>query len=145
MKYNLKLDIAKPIIEWNKVFNMNRFIFFIMTCSVFFNISYQNISAEQDESDSLSSDSVQWIDINDLVPNTISLQELSEEQVVQVKKIHETFSEVNPNTLEEWIDGFEVDLNPDNEIQIWLNIGGGSLCTFNRKSRTKFRSKNGSL
>ena len=88
---------------------------------------------------------MQWIDINDLVPNTISLQELSEEQVVQVKKIHQTFSEVNPNTLEEWIDGFEVDLNPDNEIQIWLNIGGGSLCTFNRKSRTKFRSKNGSL
>jgi hypothetical protein len=101
---------------------MNRLIF-IITGIVFINMSCENGRTEQDESNAVTQDSVQRIDINDLVPNTIPLHELTEEQVTRVKEIHEIFNEVNPNTLEEWVDGFEVDLNPDSEIDIWLNMG----------------------
>lgn len=48
--------------------------------------------------------------------------EFSIEQLAQIDYIHNTFREVYPISLEETINNFKRDKNPDNEIGIWMNM-----------------------
>lgn len=64
----------------------------------------------------------QMANIDSLVIGPEVHDTLSVEQMTKIKKIFTTFSEVNPSTLEETISNFKRDLNPDNEIEIWLNM-----------------------
>ena len=63
----------------------------------------------------------------ELSPAEISLSpirrdSLSSEQLVRIKEIQIAFAEVNPSTLEETIDNFKRDQNPDHEIAIWTSM-----------------------
>lgn len=58
----------------------------------------------------------------DLKPNEIQHAQLSEEQLRRIKKLHETFAEVDKSSLETWIDNFKRDADPDSEIAIWERI-----------------------
>ncbi len=60
--------------------------------------------------------------IKSLTPGPIIHESLNEEQLDKIKIIYETFIEVNPTSLEETITNFKRDQNPDNEINIWLNM-----------------------
>lgn len=60
-------------------------------------------------------------------PNDIQLSEvvhdsLTADQIQRIKKIQSTFAEVYPMSLEETITNFKRDQNPDNEIDIWLQM-----------------------
>ncbi len=62
------------------------------------------------------------IKIENLTPGPIVHQSLNEEQLKNIKFIQETFNEVYPVSLEETITNFKRDQNPNNEINIWLNM-----------------------
>ena len=44
---------------------------------------------------------------------------LSEVLVDRIKRLHPIVNEVIPMSLEEWIDGFNYDMHPEQEVQIW--------------------------
>ena len=58
----------------------------------------------------------------DLKPLPIQHDQLSDDQIRRIKKLHETFAEVDKSSLETWTDNFKRDLNPDKEIAIWERI-----------------------
>ncbi|HMK04141.1 MAG TPA: hypothetical protein VK489_08120 [Ferruginibacter sp.] len=62
------------------------------------------------------------INANDISLGPPRHDTLSSQQLKKIKKIHETFAEVNPASLEETITNFKRDLNPDNEISVWLSM-----------------------
>jgi hypothetical protein len=47
---------------------------------------------------------------------------LSSDQLDKVMRIQKIFAEVYPVSLDETVTNFKRDLNPDKEIQIWLNM-----------------------
>ena len=44
---------------------------------------------------------------------------LSEVLVERIKKLYPIVKEVMPMSLDEWVDGFNYDMHPEGEIQIW--------------------------
>jgi hypothetical protein len=60
------------------------------------------------------------IDPNELTPSPIVHETLSPDQMEKIMTIQRVFAEVNPSTLEETIDDFKRDKNPDSEIATWL-------------------------
>ncbi len=58
----------------------------------------------------------------DLKPNSIQHEQLTEEQLQRIRKLHETFAEVDKSSLETWIDNFKRDMNPNKEIAVWEHI-----------------------
>ncbi|UMQ42795.1 hypothetical protein MKS83_03665 [Chryseobacterium sp. Y16C] len=59
---------------------------------------------------------------NKITRNEIVYDTLTSNQLDKIKIIQTTFQEVYPATLEETIDDFKRDQNPDNEIAIWLTM-----------------------
>ncbi len=64
----------------------------------------------------------EFIDSNKIEINEIVHDELTQEQLNNIKKIHSTFQEVDKISLEQTIEDFKRDLHPDNEIKIWLQM-----------------------
>jgi hypothetical protein len=58
----------------------------------------------------------------DLELNEIVHDSLTSQQIKDIERIQKVFSEVNPSSLEETIENFKRDQNPDNEIAIWLKM-----------------------
>ena len=59
----------------------------------------------------------------DLKPLPIQHDQLSDDQLRRIKKLHETFAEIDKSySLETWIDNFKRDMNPDKEIASWERI-----------------------
>ncbi|WP_298481449.1 hypothetical protein [uncultured Maribacter sp.] len=69
-----------------------------------------------------SDSNVETIKIENLTPSPIVHESLNDEQLKKIKFIQETFNEVYPVSLEETITNFKRDQNPDNEINVWLNM-----------------------
>ncbi len=65
---------------------------------------------------------LECIDPADLKPNAIQHEQLTEERLRRIKKLHETFAEVDKSSLETWMDNFKRDMNPDKEIAAWERI-----------------------
>ncbi len=62
---------------------------------------------------------IERVNIADLKTPPIQHEQLSDGQLRRIKKLHETFAEVDKSSLETWIDNFKRDLNPDREIAVW--------------------------
>lgn len=73
-----------------------------------------NPKKENNEIVNLDSDQIK---IGEIVHDTLSADNL-----IKIKHIQSTFQEVYPSTLEETINNFKRDQNPDNEIAIWLDM-----------------------
>ncbi len=73
-------------------------------------------------SNSEEQNQIQKINPNEIRQNEIVHNELNDEQLTKIKKIHLTFQEVDKISLEQTITDFKRDLNPDNEIKVWLNM-----------------------
>jgi hypothetical protein len=60
----------------------------------------------------------QWVDINTLQqePGPIWHETLSEQQLARIRRIKETFAEVDNRTLDKWIDGFRREPNIEREM-----------------------------
>jgi hypothetical protein len=68
---------------------------------------------------------IERINPADLKPLPVQHEQLTDKQLRRARKLHETFAEVNPSSLETWIDNFKRDMNPDREIAIWERIAKG--------------------
>jgi hypothetical protein len=42
--------------------------------------------------------------------------------VARIERLHLTFGEVYPQSMEEWLDGFQRDLNPEPEVVWWERL-----------------------
>lgn len=73
-------------------------------------------------SNSEEQNEIQSINPNEIRQNEIVHGELTDEQIAKIKKIHLTFQEVDNISLEQTINDFKRDLNPDDEINVWLNM-----------------------
>jgi hypothetical protein len=62
------------------------------------------------------------VDISTLHVGPVVHDTLSAAQLEKISFIYNTFTEVQPSTLEETITDFKRDQNPDNEISIWLSM-----------------------
>ena len=62
---------------------------------------------------------VQWIDPGQIQPGPIRHETLPDEIVERIKVVQTVFAEVDPTPLEEWIENFKRDMNPDRELVIW--------------------------
>jgi len=79
-------------------------------------------------------------------PNKIKLNEvvhdaLTSEQINKITKIHSTFAEVDTSSLENVITDFKRDLNPDSEIDIWLQMADAYESNIKGKNRTLEQKK----
>ena len=62
------------------------------------------------------------INPNEIVAGPIQHNELTDNQLLQIKSIHKTFEEVYSISLDETIINFKSDLNIDTEIKLWMNM-----------------------
>ena len=67
----------------------------------------------------VQSGQTQWVDPNKLQRGPIQRETLTAEQLQRIAAIRETFVEIDDQTIEQWVDNFKRDLNPDNELAIW--------------------------
>ncbi len=65
---------------------------------------------------------VQQVKTRALKPGPIQHEQLSDEQLQLIAKLHETLAEVDRSSLETWTDNFKRDTHPDKEIAIWERI-----------------------
>jgi hypothetical protein len=57
--------------------------------------------------------------VSDIKPGNVIHKQLSPELEERIRKLQSTFAEVFERTHEEWLDGFQRDLNPEAEIKLW--------------------------
>jgi hypothetical protein len=62
------------------------------------------------------------VDPKDIQTGEAQQDSLSPQQIAKIKKIQSTFSDVYPISLKESIANFKGDLDPDKEIDTWLNM-----------------------
>ncbi|WNM18188.1 hypothetical protein [Flavobacterium capsici] len=79
-------------------------------------------------------------------PNEISIHEivhdtLTAKQIEDITKIHSTFAEVDTTSLENTLNDFKRDLNPDDEIQIWLQMANAYQSYMKGKNKTLEQKK----
>lgn len=60
--------------------------------------------------------------IKDLKFNGVVHDSLTTKQIKEIERIQSVFSEVNSSSLDETINNFKRDKNPDSEIAIWLKM-----------------------
>lgn len=56
---------------------------------------------------------------SDLQPGPIRHAQLSEAMEARIRKFEPVFVEVYPRTHQEWLDGFQRDIDPEAEVAIW--------------------------
>jgi Glu-tRNA(Gln) amidotransferase subunit E-like FAD-binding protein len=89
---------------------------FIAILVIIFSLTMYSCNTNAKSSDT------QTVSIDSLTMSPEVHDSLNDDQTTKVKKIYNAFSEVNPSTLEETISNFKRDQNPDNEINVWLNM-----------------------
>jgi hypothetical protein len=65
---------------------------------------------------------IQKVDPDTIKINEVVHDSLTSEQIEKIKTIHSAFAEVDKNSLEQTITDFKRDLDPDSEIEIWLQM-----------------------
>lgn len=76
------------------------------------------------------------VNTQDLKPNEIQHEQLSEEQLRRIKKLHETFAEVDRSSLDTWVDNFKRDADPDSEIAIWERVANAYTSYWSQRQLT---------
>jgi hypothetical protein len=69
-----------------------------------------------------SQPNVQWVDPSTIQPGQIRRDSLTAEQMERVRKLQAVFVEVDGQSVEQWVDNFKRDLNPDRELEIWESM-----------------------
>ncbi len=65
---------------------------------------------------------VQWIDLNEVQQGPTLHDKLPDELLSRIKTVHKTFADVDVTPLEEWIDDFKRDLDPEGNVKIWEDM-----------------------
>lgn len=77
----------------------------------------------------------------ELIAGPVRHDSLSTYQMEKIKKIHSTFAEVDPLSLEETIEDFKRDKHPDNEIAVWLAMASTYEKFFSKNPSTDLAKK----
>ena len=64
-----------------------------------------------------------WVRPEDVQPRSEPVHDFDDSIVPYIESIKLALDEVYPQSLDEWIDGFQRDGNPEREIAVWLHIG----------------------
>jgi hypothetical protein len=62
---------------------------------------------------------VQWVDPNTIQRGPIIRDSLTPEQMDRVRKLQAVFAGIDGQTVEQWVDDFKRDLDPDRELGVW--------------------------
>lgn len=62
---------------------------------------------------------VEWVDPKTIRPGPIQRDSLSDEQMARIRALQAIFVEVDGQTVEEWVDNFKRDADPDKELRVW--------------------------
>ncbi len=62
---------------------------------------------------------VEWVDPKLIQPGPIRRDSLNEEQMARIRTLQATFVEVDGQTVEQWVDNFKRDADPDKELRVW--------------------------
>jgi len=64
----------------------------------------------------------EWVDTKTLNRGPVRREGLTPDQLRRTKEIQQALAEVDPSSLEEWVDGFKRDQDPEREIAVWEQI-----------------------
>lgn len=62
---------------------------------------------------------VEWIDPTTIQSGPIRRDALSDEQLARIRTLQATFAEVDGQAVEQWVDNFKRDADPDRELRVW--------------------------
>ena len=65
--------------------------------------------------------------------------QISEDLIKRIKRIAEVFKEVHPISIDEWVDGFKYDMEPEEEVAVWETMATkfGHLCQIRQPKTMK--------
>lgn len=97
------------------------FPFLIATCLLALGCDRREPSVASDASSPLpvSQSDVQRVDPSTVQLGPIQRDSLSPEQMERIRKLQAVFVEVDGMSVEQWVDNFKRDLDPDRELEIW--------------------------
>jgi hypothetical protein len=64
-------------------------------------------------------DRTKWVDPAELHPGPIQHASLTDNQLERVRRLQQTFAEVDPSSLDKWIDDFKRDRDPERELRVY--------------------------
>lgn len=67
---------------------------------------------------------VQWVDTRSLQPGPYWRDALSDAQMARLHAVRATLGDADTQSLDEWVDNFRRDADPDRELSIWEAIAG---------------------
>jgi len=67
---------------------------------------------------------IQWVDPSTIQPGPIRRESLPDDMVERIKIVQAAFADVDPSPIENWIEDFKRDMNPDRELAIWEAMAG---------------------
>jgi hypothetical protein len=62
---------------------------------------------------------VEWVDPKTIQPGPIRRDALSDEQMARIRSLQATFADADGQTVEQWVDDFKRDSDPDQELRVW--------------------------
>lgn len=62
---------------------------------------------------------VKWVDPKTIQPGTIKRDSLSDEQMTRIRALQAVFIEADGQSVEQWVDSFKRDADPDKELRVW--------------------------
>jgi len=62
---------------------------------------------------------VEWIDPKTIQPGPIRRETLSDDQMARIRTLQSIFVEVDGQTVDQWVDDFKRDADPEKELQVW--------------------------
>lgn len=65
---------------------------------------------------------IEWVDPMTIQPGPIRRDALSHEQMARIRALQAVFVEIDKQTVEQWVDNFKRDADPDAELRIWERI-----------------------
>lgn len=77
---------------------------------------------QQDPMDKGETPRSEWVDPSTLRPGPIRRDSLSDQQMTALRRIHETFFEVDGFSFDERVDHFKRDMHPDRELALWKRM-----------------------
>jgi len=92
---------------------MKRIVLNLLFCGLWI-LPLAGVAAEEPE--------VLWVDPKEVMPEETQRRPLSPEQTMAIADIQKTLIDVDILPLEEWLDGFRRDADPDREIAVWQRI-----------------------
>jgi hypothetical protein len=82
-------------------------------------VSCDRVSRVEPPNSGKTDGQVVWIDPKKIQPGPIRRDALNDEQMTRIRTLQATFAEVDGQTVEQWVDNFKRDADPDRELRVW--------------------------